>query len=257
MQIDEPLLVTELDADWQHAYNMAYHQLKSCKVKLLLATYFGPLLENGYLAANLPVAGLHIDAVRSRGDVLPVLNLLPAHKVLSLGVIDGRNIWKTDLNAVLDWLEPLSVRLGDRLWIAPSCSLLHVPVDLGQEQKLDAEIKSWLAFALQKLDELQVLGQALREGRTAVKAALDANRAALASRCASPRVHKPAVQAAVAKISSVLGRRVSAYEQRAPRQAALLQLPLYPTTTIGSFPQTVEIRRARSEYKAGRLDETA
>ncbi|HBH39832.1 MAG: 5-methyltetrahydropteroyltriglutamate--homocysteine S-methyltransferase [Curvibacter sp.] len=255
VQIDEPLLVTELDADWQHAYNTAYHQLKSCKVQLLLATYFGPLLENGYLAANLPVAGLHIDAVQGRDDVLPVLNLLPAHKVLSLGVISGRNIWKTDLNAVLDWLEPLSARLGDRLWIAPTCSLLHVPVDLDNEQKLDAEVKSWLAFALQKLDELQVLGTALREGRAAVQDALTTNQAALVARRTSPRVHNPAVQAAVATISDSLGQREHNYAQRAPKQAALLQLPVYPTTTIGSFPQTAEIRHARSEFKAGRLDE--
>lgn len=255
VQIDEPLLVTELDADWQHAYNMAYHQLKSCKVKLLLATYFGPLLENGYLAANLPVAGLHIDAVQGRDDVLPVLNLLPPHKVLSLGVINGRNIWKTDLNAVLDWLEPLAQRLGERLWIAPSCSLLHVPVDMGNEQKLDAEVQSWLAFALQKLEELQVLGMALRAGRAAVKDALAANQAALTARRVSPRVHNPAVRAAVAKISASLGQREHDYAQRAPKQAALLQLPLYPTTTIGSFPQTAEIRHARSEFKTGRLDE--
>ncbi|MBX9962461.1 MAG: 5-methyltetrahydropteroyltriglutamate--homocysteine S-methyltransferase [Burkholderiales bacterium] len=255
VQIDEPLLVAELDADWQHAYNMAYHQLKSCKVKLLLATYFGPLLENGYLAANLPVAGLHIDAVQGRDDVLPVLNLLPSHKVLSLGVINGRNIWKTDLNAVLDWLEPLAQRLGERLWIAPSCSLLHVPVDQRNEQKLDAEVQSWLAFALQKLEELQVLGMALRAGRAAVKDALAANQAALTARRVSPRVHNPAVQAAVAKISASLGQREHDYAQRAPKQAALLQLPVYPTTTIGSFPQTAEIRHARSEFKTGRLDE--
>jgi 5-methyltetrahydropteroyltriglutamate--homocysteine methyltransferase len=255
VQIDEPLLVTELDEDWRHAFNTAYHQLKTSRVKLLLATYFGPLLENGYLAANLPVAGLHIDAVRGREDVLPVLNLLPAHKVLSLGVIDGRNIWKTDLGAVLNWLEPVAERLGERLWIAPSCSLLHVPVDLDSEQTLDTELKSWLAFAVQKLDELRVLATALREGRAAVKDALDANRAALAARRASPRVHHPAVQAAVAKIGAHLGRRRSAYVQRARQQAAWLKLPLYPTTTIGSFPQTAEIRHARSEYKAGRLDE--
>jgi 5-methyltetrahydropteroyltriglutamate--homocysteine methyltransferase len=255
VQIDEPLLVTELDEDWRHAFNTAYHQLKTSRVKLLLATYFGPLLENGYLAANLPVAGLHIDAVRGREDVLPVLNLLPAHKVLSLGVIDGRNIWKTDLGAVLNWLEPVAERLGERLWIAPSCSLLHVPVDLDNEQTLDAELKSWLAFAVQKLDELRVLATALREGRAAVKDALDANRAALDARRASPRVHHPAVQAAVAKIGAHLGRRRSAYGQRARQQAAWLKLPLYPTTTIGSFPQTAEIRHARSEYKAGRLDE--
>jgi len=254
VQVDEPILVTELDADWQHAFNTAYHQLKGCRVKLLLATYFGQLLENQYLAANLPVAGLHVDAINGRDDVLPLLGMLPAHKVLSLGVINGRNIWKTDLNAVLDWLEPIAERLGDRLWIAPSCSLLHVPVDLASEQKLDAEVKSWLAFALQKLDELKLLGRALREGREAVGTELDANRAALAARRASPRVNNPAVQAAVAGIGSHLGRRESAYARRAPKQAAFLKLPTYPTTTIGSFPQTAEIRHARSEFKAGRLD---
>ena len=254
VQIDEPLLVTELDADWQHAFNTAYHQLKSARVKLLLATYFGQLQENAYLAANLPVAGLHVDAVSDRDGVLPLLNLLPAHKVLSLGVVSGRNIWKTDLHAVLDWLEPLAARLGERLWIAPSCSLLHVPVDLDSELELDAEVKSWLAFALQKLGEIQVLAQALRNGRAAVREALDANRAALAARRASLRVHNPAVQAAVARIGAHLGQRESAYAQRAPKQAAFLQLPLYPTTTIGSFQQTAEIRHARSEFKAGRLD---
>ena len=255
VQIDEPVLVTELDADWQHAFNTAYHQLKSCRVRLLLATYFGQLQENAYLAANLPVAGLHVDAINDRDGVLPLVNLLPGHKVLSLGVVNGRNIWKTDLNAVLDWLEPLAQRLGERLWIAPSCSLLHVPVDLDSERKLDAELRSWLAFALQKLDELKVLATALREGREAVKDALAANRAALAARRASPRVNDPAVQAALAKIGPGLGRRQSAYAERAAKQAALLKLPAYPTTTIGSFPQTAEIRRARSEFKAGRLDE--
>jgi 5-methyltetrahydropteroyltriglutamate--homocysteine methyltransferase len=249
-------LVTELDADWQHAFNTAYHRLKICKVKLLLATYFGQLKDNGYLAANLPVAGLHIDAINGREDVQSLINLLPPHKVLSLGVINGRNIWKTDLTAVLDWIEPLAERLGDRMWIAPSCSLLHVPVDLDSEQKLDAEIKSWLAFAQQKLDELGVLGKALREGRDAVKAELAANQAALAARRTSPRVNNPAVQAAIAKIDAKLGQRNSNYTERVKKQAALLKLPAYPTTTIGSFPQTAEIRHARSEYKAGRLDDT-
>ncbi|WP_382321150.1 5-methyltetrahydropteroyltriglutamate--homocysteine S-methyltransferase [Hydrogenophaga sp. UC242_53] len=254
VQIDEPLLVTELDAEWQHAFNTAYHHLKICRTKLLLATYFGPLLENKYLAANLPVAGLHIDTLDARDDVLPLIHLMPAHKVLSLGVVSGRNIWKTDLTELLDWLEPLAQRLGERLWIAPSCSLLHVPVDLGSEQKLDAEVKSWLAFALQKLDELKLLGRALNEGRDAVRDELAANRAALAARRASARVHKPAVQAEVAAIDARLGQRQSPYAERAPRQAALLKLPAYPTTTIGSFPQTAEIRHARSEFKAGRLD---
>lgn len=254
VQIDEPILVTELDANWQHAFNMAYHQLKGARVKLLVATYFGPLRENAWLAANLPVAGLHIDAINDREGVQPLINLLPTHKVLSLGVINGRNIWKTDLTAVLDLIEPLAERLGERLWIAPSCSLLHVPVDLDCEQALDAELKSWLAFALQKLDELRVLGKALREGRAAVQDALTANQAALAARRASPRVSDTAVQAAVARINAGMGRRGSAYARRAARQAEFLRLPAYPTTTIGSFPQTVEIRHARSEFKAGRLD---
>ncbi len=254
VQIDEPILVTELDADWQHAFNIAYHHLKATKLKLLLATYFGQLQENTYLAANLPVAGLHIDAINDRDGVQPLINLLSPHKVLSLGVINGRNIWKTDLHATLDWLEPLAQQLGQRLWIAPSCSLLHVPVDLASEQKLDAEILSWLAFARQKLVELQVLAQALNAGRDSVREALLTNQTALSARRASPRVNNPAVKLAVSKITSDLGRRESPYSQRAPKQAALLQLPPFPTTTIGSFPQTPEIRHARSEFKAGRLD---
>jgi len=254
VQVDEPILVTELDADWQHALRTAYHDLKCARVKLLLATYFGPLQDNLHLAANLPVAGLHVDAVRGRDDVLPLLGLMSPVKVLSLGVIDGRNIWKTDLDAALDWLEPLAARLGERLWIAPSCSLLHVPVDLASEKAMDPELRGWLAFALQKLDELHVLAGALRRGRDAVRDALDANRLAINTRRRSPRVNNPAVKAAVAAITPALGQRRSPYAQRAPRQAALLKLPPFPTTTIGSFPQTPEIRHARSEFKAGRLD---
>jgi len=120
VQIDEPILVTELDSDWQNAFQAAYDQLKNSRVKLLLATYFGQLLENRALAASLPVAGLHVDAINGRDDVLPLIDLLSEDKVLSLGVINGRNIWKTDLTAVLDWVEPLAQRLGDRLWVAPS-----------------------------------------------------------------------------------------------------------------------------------------
>lgn len=254
VQIDEPILVTELDAEWQHAFNLAYHHLKSCRVKLLVATYFGQLADNLYLAANLPVAGLHIDAINARSETTQLLNILPAHKVLSVGVINGRNIWKTDLNATLDWLEPIAERLGDRLWIAPSCSLLHVPVDLDSEQKLDSEIKSWLAFAKQKLQELQVLSSALNQGRDAVKDALAANKTAIEARRNSQRVNDPAVKAALEKLTPQLGQRKSAYSQRAAKQAALFKLPKFPTTTIGSFPQTAEIRHARSQFKAGELD---
>lgn len=255
VQIDEPVLVTELDADWQHAFNLAYHHLKASRVKLLLATYFGSLQENLYLACNLPVAGLHIDAVNARQEMTQILNLLPSHKVLSLGVVNGRNIWKTDLNAVLTWLEPIATGLGPRLWLAPSCSLLHVPVDLASERKLDTEIQSWLAFALQKLDEIKILAIALSKGRIAVTAELAANQTAITARHTSTRVNNPAVKAAILNIDPDMGLRKNPYALRVKKQAARLKLPAYPTTTIGSFPQTAEIRLARSQFKSSELDE--
>jgi len=257
VQIDEPALVTELDPAWQQAFVTAYEALETRRVKLLLATYFGQLQENLALACSLPVDGLHIDAINARDEVQKAASALPADRVLSVGAINGRNIWKTDLTATLDWLEPLASALGERLWIAPSCSLLHVPVDLESEQKLDPEIRSWLAFALQKLDELQVLAGALNLSRASVADALAANAAAIESRRTSPRVHNPAVKAALDKIDPALGKRASVYGERAPKQSAILNLPPYPTTTIGSFPQTADIRRVRSEYKAGKLDTAA
>ncbi|AKM03063.1 5-methyltetrahydropteroyltriglutamate--homocysteine S-methyltransferase [Burkholderia pyrrocinia] len=255
VQVDEPILVTELDAEWRQAFRTAYAALETRRIQLLLATYFGQLQDNLTLANSLPVDGLHVDAINARDEVDALVRELPAERVLSVGAINGRNIWKTDLNATLDWLEPLAKQLGDRLWLAPSCSLLHVPVDLASEEKLDAEIRSWLAFALQKLDELKVLATALNEGRDKVADVLAANAAAIDSRRRSPRVNNPAVKAAIARIDAQLGNRVSPYTQRAPKQSARLNLPAFPTTTIGSFPQTTEIRQARSQFKAGALDE--
>ncbi|AMM15701.1 5-methyltetrahydropteroyltriglutamate--homocysteine methyltransferase [Burkholderia sp. PAMC 28687] len=255
VQIDEPILVTELSADWQRVYVTAYQALANSRVKLLLATYLGPLLGNLALACKLPVHGLHLDAINARAEVDAVIAQLPQDRVLSLGVINGRNIWKTDLASVLDWLEPVAKKLGKRLWIAPSCSLLHVPVDLDSEQKLDTEVRSWLAFALQKLGELKLLATALNQGRDAVKTELAANSAAIAERRASPRVNNPMVKAALAKIDPELGQRKNVYAARASKQAALLKLPAYPTTTIGSFPQTGAIRHARSQFRSGALDD--
>jgi len=257
VQIDEPILVTELDAEWQQALVTTYETLKTGKGKLLLATYFGRLQDNLALACKLPVQGLHIDAINARAEVEQVVQQLPVDKVLSLGVINGRNIWKTDLHATLEWLEPVHTALRDRLWIAPSCSLLHVPVDLNSEEKLDRETWSWLAFALQKLEELQTLANALNNGRVSVKQALVANHAAIEKRRTSTRVHNPVVKAAIARIDAALGKRTGTYEQRAAKQSALLKLPAYPTTTIGSFPQTREIRQVRSQFKKGELDEAA
>jgi len=255
VQIDEPILVTELTPEWKQAFTTAYAALGNSKVKLLLATYFGQLQDNLSLVCQLPVQGVHLDAINARHEVDAVMAQLPPDRVLSLGVINGRNIWKTDLDATLEWLAPVARQLGERLWIAPTCSLLHVPVDLDSEPKLDREIRSWLAFAIQKLDELKVLATALNQGRDAVKHELAANQAAIHARRNSPRVNNPAVKAAVAAITKAMGQRSSAYALRASKQAALLKLPVYPTTTIGSFPQTADIRHARSEFKAGRLDE--
>lgn len=257
VQIDEPTLVTELSSEWQDAFRTAYAALSQTKVKLLLATFFGQLQENIALACELPVHGFHLDAINAQAEVATLQAQLPQDRVLSLGVINGRNIWKTDLNTLLDWLEPVAKQLGDRLWIAPSCSLLHVPVDLNSELSFDAEVKPWLAFALQKLDELEIVATALNHGRDSVSAELSANREAIEARRLSPRVNNPAVKAALATITPELGQRRSAYTARADKQAALLQLPKYPTTTIGSFPQTAEIRQARSQFKAGQIDDTA
>jgi 5-methyltetrahydropteroyltriglutamate--homocysteine methyltransferase len=254
VQIDEPALVTELAPAWQQAYRTAYEVLKGAGSKLLLTTYFGRLGENLELAAGLPLDGLHLDAVSARGEVEPLLKALPDGRVLSLGVVSGRNIWKSDLTRALDYLEPIQQQLGDRLWIAPSCSLLHVPVDLAGEKKLDHELRSWLAFAQQKLEEVRVLGIALNQGRAAVQTELADNAAALESRRTSARVNDPRVQAAVKELSAQLGQRKSPYSARAKIQAQAFKLPKFPTTTIGSFPQTPQIRKARSDFRAGKLD---
>lgn len=255
VQIDEPALVTELDEGWRHAFTQAYHQLKACPVKLLLTTYFGELRENLQLVCELPVAGVHLDAVAARDEVNRLADWLPAHKVLSLGVISGRNIWKTDLNRTLEWLHPVHERLGDRLWLAPSCSLLHVPVNLDAEQTLDPQVRDWLAFAVQKLEELDILATALNTGSDKVQAQLDDNARAIHSRQTSGRVHNPQVAAQVQAISPDLGQRRSPYSQRIQVQRARLALPAFPTTTIGSFPQTPEIRQTRQQFRKGELDE--
>ena len=257
VQIDEPILVTELDAGWQAAFERAYEALAASPVKLLLTTYFGRLGENLQLAAKLPVAGFHLDAINAQAEVPQLLSLLPPDRVLSLGVVNGRNIWKSDLTKLLDQLEPLAQELGDRLWIAPSCSLLHIPTDLDLETELDTEVRSWLAFATQRLEELNILAKALNRGRASVKEQLLQNQQAIQSRETSSRVHKPAVQAALAAANAQLGERLSPYAKRAAIQSEKFNLPLFPTTTIGSFPQTEEIRRARRLFKSGDLNEVS
>lgn len=254
VQIDEPILGLDLPDAWRHAFEPSYWQLARSAPKLLLATYFSPLAENLRLACQLPVAGLHVDAVRAPEELVGVADWLPSHKVLSVGVVDGRNIWRTDLDAALQKLRPVADKHQGELWLAPSCSLLHVPFSLEAETPLDAEVKSWLAFAVEKLDELRVLATALSHGEAAVDDELHAARTALAARRASPRVHRATVAARIAAAAPGADQRASAFPARQKAQRARLKLPLLPTTTIGSFPQTAEIRAARAAFKRGALD---
>ncbi len=257
IQIDEPLLTMEIDSFWKQAFNLAYRRFSGKPVKLLLTTYFGQLQENIELVGDLPVHGLHLDAIGADHEIQDVLNRIPADRVLSLGVINGRNIWKTDLNMVLNLLEPIHRAIGDRLWLAPSCSLIHVPLDLDSENNLDPELRSWLAFARQKVKALEILATALNHGRQSVTAELAENREAINSRQRSPQVHDSAVQAAAGAISSKMEKRRSAYPERAAIQRLRLNLPVLPTTTIGSFPQTAQIRRIRREFRLGALSADA
>ncbi len=255
VQLDEPVLALDLPDSWKAAFVPAYAALRTEGLKSLVATYFGPLEDSLDIAAALPVDALHVDAVRGGREAEALAARLPASTALSVGIVDGRNIWRTDLDAALDRLKRLREVLGDRLWLAPSCSLLHVPVDLDAETGLDGELRSWLAFAGQKLDEIQVLKLALDKGVDAAAELLRASRDAIAARRASPRIHRPDVAARVAAITEAMTRRASPYEQRGGRQKDWLTLPAYPTTTIGSFPQTAEIRAARRDFKAGTLSE--
>lgn len=253
VQIDEPILVTELSESWQVALKIAYEQLKNSQIKILLATYFGSLQENLKLACNLPVTGLHIDVINAKDEVTQIIQNLADNKILSLGVINGRNIWKTDLHETLQWLTPIYERLKERLWLAPSCSLLHVPVDLNNEQLLDDEIKSWFSFAIQKLYELRILAMALKQGEKTVEKELALNKADILSRKNSVRVHNPKVKSDVLSITEDMQNRQSKFDKRASLQRKQFNLPAFPTTTIGSFPQTQEIRQARRDFKVGRL----
>ncbi|MFF3701728.1 MULTISPECIES: 5-methyltetrahydropteroyltriglutamate--homocysteine S-methyltransferase [Pseudomonas] len=256
VQIDEPILALDLPQAWKNAFERAYNLIQRDPLKKLVATYFGGLEENLGLAANLPVDGLHIDLVRAPEQYPTILDRLPAYKVLSLGVVNGRNVWRCDLDKALAVLRHAHERLGERLWVAPSCSLLHSPVDLGREDALDAELKSWLAFAVQKCEEVAILAHALDQPEAApVVQALARSRAVQASRAASTRIHKPAVQARVAAISEKDSQRHSPFATRIARQRARLNLPLLPTTTIGSFPQTGSIRLARQSFRQGKLSE--
>jgi 5-methyltetrahydropteroyltriglutamate--homocysteine methyltransferase len=256
VQFDEPFLVTDLTPSQQKTFTAAYTALKASGLNILVATYFEALGDNLQTAVNLPVQALHIDLVRAPQQLDAVLNALPADKSLSLGLVDGRNIWRTDLDKALATAEKAVAKLGkERVIIAGSCSLLHSPVDLAEETKLDAEFKSWLAFATQKLEEIATLTNALNNGVASVSAQLETSRTAIASRSSSNRVHNPAVKQRLAAVTKDMATRKHPFAQRREAQVKALGLPLFPTTTIGSFPQTPEVRKYRADLKRGDITE--
>jgi len=253
LQIDEPVLGLELDEQWQQAFTQAYQTLEKGTLKLLLTSYFTSIEHQVEVIKSLPFDGLHIDTIAEQTDVNAIIDTVPDHWVISLGVINGRNIWKTDLVTVYQQVVPLYRQLGERLWLAPSCSLLHTPVDLEQEKKLDQEFKSWLAFATQKCQELSLLKQALIQEN--IKHITAYSSGALA-RSFSTRIHDSSVQQRVQSLTKADFHRKEAFEQRKITQQSALNLPLLPTTTIGSFPQTGDIRALRAKWRSQEINDS-
>ena len=258
VQLDEPCLVQDLDDDDYAAYRRAYAVLAAtARPKILLASYFGALGDNLALATTLPVDGLHVDLVRAPTQLDAVLDALPDGHVLSAGVVDGRNIWRSQPNRVLPALRKAQAVLGsERLWLAPSCSLLHVPIDLEAETALEPQRRAPMAFARQKLEELRVYADALA-GHTEAEAALAAQQAALDAQVNAAGVVNAGIRARLRSLGPQAALRRSAYAIRRATQSAAVALPLLPTTTIGSFPQTDALRKARAAHRTGQLDDTA
>ena len=268
VQIDEPALVLDLKPAYRDACRSAYRAIADAVpgLRILVATYFDSLRDNQELAFSLPVAAIHIDLCRGPGQANTDANdadtlleqalTLAGDKTLSMGVVDGRNVWKNDLRASLKRVEKAAVRLGpDRVMVAPSCSLLHVPVDLNAEKRLDATARNWMAFGAQKLDEIVALAWGASPGGGSTAAAIAASDAAQADRKTSARIHDAAVQDRLHSIADLMRVRHSTFPARREIQRKLFGLPLFPTTTIGSFPQTASIREARAAFKNGSLDE--
>lgn len=250
IQLDEPFLVTDLDPATRDLYQAAYTAISQAlpALKILLTTYFGALEDNTTLALQLPVHAVHIDLVRAPEQLDAVLAALPADKMLSLGVVDGRNIWKNDYAASVTLIEKAIQQIGeDRVLLGTSCSLLHVPYNLEDETALDPEIKQWMAFAKQKVAEVIALKHIIASDTSL----LVDNEAVMNSRKTSSRIHRPEVKARLESITTADTQRHSIFPHRQKLQQSVLQLPLFPTTTIGSFPQTTEIRQLRADLKKG------
>jgi len=254
VQLDEPVFSLDLNKNETDALQKTYRILGGSvkNLKLMLASYFGELRENLHSFVSLPVNALHIDGVRGADEVDKILRVFPDDKILSIGIIDGRNIWKNDFENSLPILTKAEKKLGaGRIMVAPSCSLIHTPVTLKSETKMDDELKSWMAFAEEKLDEMATLAAILNGEKR--NESLEANKQAHLSRRKSPRIHNPAVKSRCAAVKEAEINRNSGYSRRRLLQREKLHLPDFPITTIGSFPQTAEIRSMRAKHKKNEI----
>jgi 5-methyltetrahydropteroyltriglutamate--homocysteine methyltransferase len=255
VQIDEPCLCLDIDQDAVRLYREAYAFLQSGSPKLLLTTYFGELGPNLDLSLSLGTAGLHLDLVRAPHQLRALLSKEIPDLHLSLGLVDGRNVWRADLAKAVTLIESAKSILGDKqIQVATSCSLLHTPVDLDTEQKLDENVRSWMAFAKQKLSEVSLLARAIGD-KVSIQQELDENALLIASRASSPLIHKPEVDQRLSVVDETMLRRANPYPVRREQQSSALALPLFPTTTIGSFPQTSEVRKNRAAFRHGKIDQ--
>ena len=258
VQIDEPYLVTDLSLNATNSYTKAYAQLNSFAsgIKLHLATYFDSLGDNTKLAFELGTHSVHVDLVRAPEQFEKALDSVKENQALSIGLINGRNIWINNFAQSVELTKKAVEKLGkERVIVSPSCSLLHSPVDLASETKLDEEIKSWLSFATQKVSEIKVIAKAADGEESEVQVELDTNAKNILSRASSSKIHNAAVKERVSKIEQSDKNRKSNFEKRKEEQSKHIDLPILPTTTIGSFPQTKEVRKHRADFKAGRINQ--
>ncbi|KAK3065543.1 homocysteine methyltransferase Met26 [Coniosporium uncinatum] len=258
VQIDEPVLVFDLPLKVKNAFKPAYEKLSGSNSKipkLMLATYFGDIVHNFDVIPSISsLHGLHIDLVRNPEQLESVMGQLGAQQVLSCGVVDGRNIWKTNFKKAIEVVETAVQKLGkDRVLVATSSSLLHTPHTLDSEKKLPEEVKNWFSFACQKAKEVAIIAKAVTDGPASVRDDLEANAKAMEARASSERTNDPKVKDRQQKVTSEMHERQSPFPERYAQQKEHLNLPMFPTTTIGSFPQTSQIRVQRNKFTKGEI----
>ncbi len=256
IQMDEPGLVLDYDKSVAEAIRQTYRPLAALdeRLKIQLTSYFGGIEEYLDLVFSLPVHGVHLDLDRAPEQMDQALTLIQSRQQLSLGLINGRNIWRADFKQLLPLLEKAVNALGEEcLIISSSCSLLHVPFSLEDEESLDADIKAWLAFSVEKLDEINLLREAANQGKLAVADELAKRQSIIQFRHSSEKVNRQPVQERCRKVNEGMKKRGALFQARKKQQQEKLKLPVLPTTTIGSFPQTKEVRSRRRDYKAGKI----